>query len=92
MITDEGVQGVDKIRRDDDTSDECVCPIPRRNIELFNIGKRAIKSHCVGKKYCERLALYKKTCQVSFIPLRKQSAKSPSTASSAVSASTHSKK
>lgn len=47
------------IRGDSNTSAKRkVCPIPRNNIELSNIGKRAIQSLAVGEKHFERLVLY----------------------------------
>ena len=48
---------------DNNTSAKCkVGPIPRKNIELFNMGEGDVKSHGVDEKPCERLAFYKKTC------------------------------
>ena len=76
MVTDGRVQGVDN-----NTGAKCkVCTIPRNKIELSNLGERAIKSHCIGKNHCKRIALYKETCRISFTPLRKQSSESPLTA------------
>ena len=60
------------IRGDDNTTAKCrVCPIPRNNIELSNMGKQSLKSHASGKKHCERLALYSQTSRISFIPITK---------------------